>query len=265
MKIREVGQGGSGVTDHVVLQMYAAGQNLVVGKTIQTYNSAGMPNTTFTFPGNVAFGDNQRTIYVARLDGTPPGTPDFITTDFIIGGAGAVCFGEAFGPGQAIDCVSFGAFPGVVGGDPSPMGTPAPEPLGGQAIQRSIAPGCPTLLEASDDTANSAADFAIAAPTLRSNAATPTEKECDTDAPQTKIKKRPKNRGSDDSPTFKFKSDEVGSTFKCKLDRKRFRKCRSPKTYHGLNPGTHTFKVKAIDAAGNVDNSPAKDRFKVLP
>ena len=77
----------------------------------------------------------------------------------------------------------------------------------------------------------------------------------------TKIKKRPKNRSGDDSPTFKFKSTEAGSTFKCKLDHKKFHKCKSPKTYHGLDPGKHTFKVEAIDADGNVDPTPAKDKF----
>ena len=37
-------------------------------------------------------------------------------------------------------------------------------------------------------------------------------------------------------------------------------------TYHGLDPGKHTFKVEAIDADGNVDKTPAKDKFKkILP
>jgi hypothetical protein len=64
---------------------------------------------------------------------------------------------------------------------------------------------------------------------------------------------------------LKFKSTEACSTFKCKIDHKKFRKCKSPKTYHGLDSGKHVFKVKAIDADGNVDKTPAKDMFKILP
>ena len=54
-------------------------------------------------------------------------------------------------------------------------------------------------------------------------------------------------------------------TFKCKLRSQGFRKCKSPKTYRGLDPGKHKFKVEAIDSNGNVDSTPAKDKFKVLP
>jgi hypothetical protein len=262
MKITEVGQT---TNDYVVLQMYAPGQNLVAGKSIRTYNAFGLVQDTFTFPGNVAFGDTQRTIYVARDDGLSPGSPDFTSPNLVVTNVGAVCYGASFGPNEAIDCMSYGPFPGVAGGNPSPMGTPAPTAADGQAFHRSLTPGCPTFLEDADDTNNSAADFTIGAQAPRNNATTPTEKPCDTTSPNTKIKKRPKNRSGDDSPTFKFKSTEAGSTFKCKLDRKKFKKCKSPKTFHGLDPGKHTFKVEAIDADGNVDSTPAKDKFKILP
>jgi hypothetical protein len=63
---------------------------------------------------------------------------------------------------------------------------------------------------------------------------------------------------------FKFTSSEANSTFLCKLDRKPFKKCRSPKKYKKLKPGKHVFKVKAKDAAGNVDPTPAKRVFRVL-
>ena len=54
------------------------------------------------------------------------------------------------------------------------------------------------------------------------------------------------------------------STFECKLDKKPFKACVSPKTVKHLDEHKHTFKVRAIDAAGNVDSSPAKDKFKVV-
>ena len=82
----------------------------------------------------------------------------------------------------------------------------------------------------------------------------------DTKRPQTtftkvKIGKR--------SVKFKFKSSEKGSTFKCSLDGKRFRSCKSPKKLKRLKKGRHIFRVRAIDAAGNVDRSPVKRKFRI--
>jgi subtilisin family serine protease len=53
-----------------------------------------------------------------------------------------------------------------------------------------------------------------------------------------------------------------GLRFKCKLDRKRFARCRSPKLYRHLSHGRHTIQVKAIDRAGNVSR-PVKRKFRV--
>ena len=63
--------------------------------------------------------------------------------------------------------------------------------------------------------------------------------------------------------TFRFAASEPGSRFLCKLDRRRFRRCASPKTYTQLEPGAHTFRVKARDRAGNVDASPVIKRFRI--
>jgi hypothetical protein len=63
--------------------------------------------------------------------------------------------------------------------------------------------------------------------------------------------------------TFRFASGEQGSTFVCKLDRKSFKRCTSPKTYAKLAPGKHVFRVKARDRAGNVDATPTVKRFKI--
>ena len=61
---------------------------------------------------------------------------------------------------------------------------------------------------------------------------------------------------------FIFASSEPGD-FRCKLDRGRLRPCRSPRALR-LRPGRHSFRVFAIDAAGNRDTSPAVVRFRVL-
>lgn len=74
----------------------------------------------------------------------------------------------------------------------------------------------------------------------------------DTTKPKVTIKKAPKAKSTSTTAKFKFVSNESGSKFKCKLDKKAFANCKSPKTYKKLKPGKHVFKVKATDAAGNV-------------
>jgi trimeric autotransporter adhesin len=63
--------------------------------------------------------------------------------------------------------------------------------------------------------------------------------------------------------TFRFTSREPGTTFSCKLDKRKLKRCTSPKTYKKLRPGKHVFRVKARDAAGNIDATPAVKRFKI--
>jgi large repetitive protein len=55
---------------------------------------------------------------------------------------------------------------------------------------------------------------------------------------------------------------EVAS-FECKLDGGSFQSCPSPKAYSGLKKGSHTFEVRAVDAAGNVDPTPASRSWTV--
>jgi parallel beta-helix repeat protein len=82
--------------------------------------------------------------------------------------------------------------------------------------------------------------------------------------PETRIGKRPAARTHARTATFRFFASEPGSRFQCSLDRKSFRPCRSPKTYKRLRPGKHLFRVRAVDAAGNRDPTPARLRFRVL-
>lgn len=82
-------------------------------------------------------------------------------------------------------------------------------------------------------------------------------------APQTRIKKGPKGKVSTRSATFRFTSTVTGSTFQCKLDRKPFKACKSPKTYRGLADGKHTFRVRAVGPGGLIDPTPAKRTFRV--
>jgi hypothetical protein len=80
--------------------------------------------------------------------------------------------------------------------------------------------------------------------------------------PETSIRKkviRPKQR----SAMFRFGSTEPGSRFRCKIDRRPLAGCRSPKVYRHLAPGSHVFRVAAINPAGKPDLSPAVVRFQI--
>lgn len=80
----------------------------------------------------------------------------------------------------------------------------------------------------------------------------------DTTAPETTISKRYFAVGK---AKFWFGSSEAGG-FLCRLDKGQFKPCSSPRAYKHLKGGRHNFKVKAVDAAGNVDPTPALVRFK---
>lgn len=86
----------------------------------------------------------------------------------------------------------------------------------------------------------------------------------DATRPKTKITEGAPDRTSRTTVTFNFTSSEPNSTFQCKLDRKPYERCKSPKTVNRLADGKHKFKVRAVDAAGNVDPSPAEDNFRVI-
>ena len=84
----------------------------------------------------------------------------------------------------------------------------------------------------------------------------------DTAAPATTITAGPSGPTDDSTPTFSF-SSEAGATFQCRVDTATFASCTSPHTTATLTPGAHTFDVRAIDAAGNVDQTPASRAFTV--
>jgi CSLREA domain-containing protein len=88
-----------------------------------------------------------------------------------------------------------------------------------------------------------------AVPSACPPAASPTPP--DKTKPKVTIKKAPKAKSTATTAKFVFSSNEK-STFKCKLDKKAWAKCKSPKTYRKLKLGKHVFKVKATDATGNV-------------
>jgi hypothetical protein len=79
----------------------------------------------------------------------------------------------------------------------------------------------------------------------------------DTAPPQTTIVSGPPASSNNASATFAFASSEANSTFVCRINSAGFTPCTSPQTYSGLGDGSYTFRVQAVDAAGNADRSAA--------
>lgn len=84
----------------------------------------------------------------------------------------------------------------------------------------------------------------------------------DTDPPNTTITSGPKAKTKKKKTTLGFNSSESGSTFQCKLDGGSFQPCTSPQNFK-VKKSTHTFQVRATDAAGNTDPTPASQSWKV--
>jgi hypothetical protein len=61
---------------------------------------------------------------------------------------------------------------------------------------------------------------------------------------------------------FTFASDQAGATFRCALDKGKFKPCSSPAIY-AVKPGRHRFRVEALGAAGT-DPTPGSFSFRVV-
>ena len=86
----------------------------------------------------------------------------------------------------------------------------------------------------------------------------------DTVPPATTITSEPAGVTSSHSATFGFTSGEASSSFACSLDGGAFGPCVPPKTYAGLADGHHAFQVRATDAVGNTDPTPASYSWQVV-
>ncbi|TML18319.1 MAG: hypothetical protein E6G33_00565, partial [Actinobacteria bacterium] len=86
----------------------------------------------------------------------------------------------------------------------------------------------------------------------------------DLTAPDTTIDTNPADPSNDTTPSFSFSSSETGSTFECRIDSGSWAACSSPETIaSALSEGSHTFRVRATDTAGNTDGTPASYTWTV--
>ncbi len=88
----------------------------------------------------------------------------------------------------------------------------------------------------------------------------------DTRAPRTVIVKHPRKLVRTHRrrvrASFRFRSNEAGATFVCRVDGDLPRFC-GRRISRRFEAGRHTVQVRARDAAGNVDHSPAVFHFRV--
>jgi len=72
----------------------------------------------------------------------------------------------------------------------------------------------------------------------------------DATAPRTRLVKKPKRRGRKRIARFRFRADEAPVSFRCRIDRRRWRPCASPRRYR-VKGGRHVFRVWATDQLGH--------------
>ncbi len=98
---------------------------------------------------------------------------------------------------------------------------------------------------------------------VRSETSPPNTFTVDTSVPDTTIVSGPPDRTREQNVLFEFGSTEPAATYECSLDGADFTACPSPVTFTGLAVGPHTLLVRARDAAGNVDPTPAMQTFRI--
>ncbi|MDY7225554.1 Ig-like domain-containing protein [Hyalangium rubrum] len=82
----------------------------------------------------------------------------------------------------------------------------------------------------------------------------------DTVPPETTITRGPPASTTSREAEFEFSSNEPGVRYECSLDGGAFGPCEDSYT---VGVGEHTLRVRAIDAAGNVDPTPAEHKWTV--
>jgi hypothetical protein len=266
IKVREV-YAGQDDDSYVELQMFASGQYLLGGHSMTLYNTSGALVHSSTFTSSISNFANQQTILIGdtNVQANFGVAPDLVDSGVTVAAAGgAACWNAG---GVPADCVAWGNFNGgaalqaatgtSVGAPASPGGIPA-----GEALRRKISPGCPTLLEESDDSDDSATDFEAVTPAPRDDFSPITESTC-AGVPNTAIDDRPAANSNSTEAEFTYEAPGATS-YECKLDAAPFAACPAlgPQAYEGLPDGSHTFQVRGVNASGP-DPTPASYTWTV--
>jgi Tol biopolymer transport system component len=213
-------------------------------------------NTSATLGGSGGLGDGKHTFYVMAKDAAgnvdvSPAQRTFTVDTRVPAGTVSINGGAAYTKSTAVK-LSLSAT------DPSPASGVAAMRFSYNGTSwsgwQSYATSKPWTLTSGDGTKTVHVQFRDRAGNV-STTVRDTIK-LDTTPPSTTITSGPSAITRSTSAKFGF-SSEAGARFQCSLDGAAFTSCSSPKGYTTLKNGRHTFKVRAIDAAGNVDATPA--------
>jgi len=79
-----------------------------------------------------------------------------------------------------------------------------------------------------------------------------------------RLESHPPRRTRSRIARFTFSGATDGAGYHCKLDRRRFTLCRSPRVYRGLKPGRHAFRLVVVDSTGAEASERVVYRWRVL-
>jgi hypothetical protein len=102
----------------------------------------------------------------------------------------------------------------------------------------------------------------------RSNCSAPVTYVEDSTAPRTRVTMGPGVKTRKPKVVFRFTdvmSDPPGTTFFCKVDRAKWKSCRSPFRLGHLKPTKYVVRFRAVDLAGNAEKTGPKRIFTVVP
>ena len=83
--------------------------------------------------------------------------------------------------------------------------------------------------------------------------------------PETTLLSSPSTPTEETGAEFTFASSDAAATFECSLDGAAFTACSSPLALAGLAIGPHVFAVRAVDAGGQADATPAAHSWEIVP
>ena len=88
----------------------------------------------------------------------------------------------------------------------------------------------------------------------------------DSTPPVTRITLGPGTKTRIRNPVFRFTdtTEEIGTTFLCRIDKGAWKACQTPWRLPRLRRAGHVVSVTAVDAAGNSELSAVRRRFKVM-
>ena len=185
---------------------------------------------TFTVRASDAAGNTSSTSYTWTINTTPPPAPTITAKPPDPSNDKSPTFGFSDGDSTATFQCRLDA--GTFAGCTSPKG------YTGQTD------GSHTFRVRAVDAANNLSDATVYTWTIDT-----------TPPPAPTITAKPPDPSNDGSPTFTFSDGDSTATFECRLDAAAFAACQSPKAYAGQTDGSHTFRVRAVDAANNLSDA----------